>query len=178
MFGLAFLLVDRQRLQHIDAETGEIGNFQGNVEEGRAHAGFCNRKGPDMELVDDHVGKIRRDEILVVPGKAGAAQNAKTVRKIFGIELAGARVALMAAGALALHPEAIAVAVARAVLVSGPVAARVFLHQPLVGELVEHLSAKNAMQIDRLGLRRPEPKGRAFRIERRAGRRLRGNMRL
>ncbi len=166
---IGFLLVDRKRLQDIDAEIGEVGNFQGDVEEVRADAGSCDRKGADMELVDDHVGKIRRHEIPVVPGKAAGAQDGKAVRKVLRLEFARAGVALGAARACALDPETIAVAIFSACLVSGPVAPRILLQQAVVGELFENLSAKNAVQIDRGGLRRPDPKGCAIRSQRRAG---------
>lgn len=95
---IGFLLVDRKRLQDIDAEIGEIRDFEANIEEVRGNARLADREGPDVQLVDDHVGKIRRDEILVVPGKATAgAQDAKAVRKAHGIEFARARIALVAA---------------------------------------------------------------------------------
>jgi len=77
-----------------------------------------------------------------------------------------------------LNPEAIAVSISRAVLVSGPVASLVFLQQTLVRELIENLSAKYSVQINRSGLRRPDPKGGAVREQRRAGRRLRRNVLL
>ena len=46
-----------------------------------------------MQLVDDHVGEIRRHEILIVPGKGGGAQDAKAVRKVLRLELAGIGIA-------------------------------------------------------------------------------------
>ena len=123
-----------------------------------------------MELVDDHVGKIRRHEIPVVPGKSvRGAHDAKAVRKVWRARVRARRVALVAAGALALDPEAIAVAVARAVLVSGPVAARILLQQTVVGELIENLSAKDAVQIDRA--RPPAPRPGRWRRRRPASRR-------
>jgi len=84
----------------------------------------------------------------------------------------------VAARACALDPETITIAIARAGLVSGPVASLVFLQQTVVRELIENLSAKNAVQIDRCGFRRPDPKGCAISTERRAGWRLRRNVLL
>src|SRR5260370_41145639 len=67
---------------------------------------------------------------------------------------------------------------ARAVLVSGPVAPRILLQPTVVGELVENLSAKNAEQINRVSCRRPDPEGGAVGTKRRAVRCLRRNLRL
>ena len=85
-------------MQDIDAEIGEIRDFKGNVEEVRGNARLADREGPDVQLVDDHVGKIRRDEILIMPGKAIAgAQDVEAVRKAHRIKFARAGIALVAA---------------------------------------------------------------------------------
>lgn len=84
----------------------------------------------------------------------------------------------MAARACAFNPETIAVAVPRAGLVSGPVASPVFLQQAVVGEPIENFSAKNPVQVNRSGFRRPDPEGRAVRDKRRASWRLRRNVLL
>jgi hypothetical protein len=113
------------------------------------------------------------------PGKAVTrAHDAEAVRKVFGIELPRIRIPLVAARTRALDPEAVAVAVPRSGLVSGPVAPSVFLQQAVAGELIENLSAEIAVQIDRIGCRCPNPEGGAIGESRRAGRRLRRDVLL
>src|SRR5258708_27884606 len=126
-----------------------------------------------MQLIDDHLGKIGRDEILVVPGKARArADGGKAVRETVRIEFARAGVALIAARSLALDPEPIAIAVAGSALKAGPVAALVLPQQPVVGGLIVCQLSEHAVQVDRLGLRRPDLERRAAGLQRRADRRL------
>ena len=107
--GLDF--VHGQRLDHVHAEGGEIGDLADNVEERGGDARLGDRVDADVELVHDHVAEVWCDETGIVPrvGVTGA-NDAAAVREgvVFG-QFSGVGVALEALGATggSVYPEMI-----------------------------------------------------------------------
>src|ERR1700752_2452687 len=105
-----------------------------------------------MRLVDQHVGEIGRAKSVVVPGIGiGGAQGAGAVWKVGSRgKLPRVGIALVAARAGADDQEAVGIAVGRAWLEAGPVAARVAVgEQSIGGDVGVGGAAECAVEINR-----------------------------
>ena len=112
---LARELHDRERLERVDAEVGEVLDPPEHVQELRdpilppvMPLLGTGVEAADVQLIDDEIGDRRRLEVVVVPwvGVAGA-HDPVGIRVVVQLELTSPRVALKLRAARALDVEAV-----------------------------------------------------------------------
>ena len=163
----AFHLMDWQRLQHVDAERGEVLDLFDHVEE-RGGLGVVGRGivGSNVELVHDHVGVVRCNKGGVVPGiRAGGTDNTTALGEwLIDGHLTSIRIALGAGVGVTDDEEDVGVPIGNTRQETGPVSVDVLQQKVGIGA-VAHCATESSIQINSIRAWRPCAKGRTSRAE-------------